>query len=114
MPEVEPHETRRSLGGIAHQMVVIGPNEGDKQIAHQIAEPCRPERQQRFEGRKLWGVQIQDEHSYENCEHPVGERAQPLRGPSSMWHDGLPSREIADCGSDLVTWGQRISTIQST
>src|SRR6516162_5711661 len=86
MREVEPHQTRRGLGGIAHEMVVIGPNEGDKQIAHRIADPCRPERQQRFEGRKLRGMQIQNEHSYENGEHTVGERAQPLRGPSRVWH----------------------------
>src|SRR5215831_9464436 len=75
MREVEPHEMSRGLGGIAHEMVVIGPNEGDKQIAHRIAEPCRPEQQQRFEGRKLRGTQIQNEHSYENGEDPVGERA---------------------------------------
>src|SRR6516162_11774165 len=58
MREVEPHEMSRGLGGIAHEMMVIGPNEGDKQIAHRITEPCWPERQQRFEGRKLRGTQI--------------------------------------------------------
>jgi hypothetical protein len=34
MREVEPHKTRRGLGGVAHEMMVIGPNEGDTQIAH--------------------------------------------------------------------------------
>src|SRR5215471_1852392 len=90
MREVEPHEMSRGLGGIAHEMMVIGPNEGNKQIAHRITEPCRPERQQRFEGRKLRGTQIQNEHSYENGEDPVGERAQPLRRPSRVWHGCRP------------------------
>jgi len=33
MREIEPHEAERVLGGIAHEMVVIGPDDGDEEIA---------------------------------------------------------------------------------
>ena len=46
-------------------------------------------------------MQIQNEHSYENGEHTVGERAQPLRGPSRMAR--LSSfQEIADALSNFA------------
>src|SRR5262249_24683137 len=68
-------------------MVVIGPHYGDEEVAQRVAEPGRPERQKRAEGRKLRGPQFQHQHSYENGEHPVRERGQPLRSPPRIWHD---------------------------
>ena len=82
MRKIEPHQPRRGLGGIAHQVVVIGPDDGDEQIAYSVAEPGRPERQKRLEGRDLRRPQFQNEHGYQNGEHTVGERAQPLGAPS--------------------------------
>src|SRR5215831_8113411 len=60
MREIEPHKIWRRLGGIAHEMVVIGPHYGDEEVAHRVAQCHRPERHQSFEGRKLRGAQIQD------------------------------------------------------
>lgn len=37
MREVKPHQTISRLGGIAHEMMVICPDDGDKQIAHCVA-----------------------------------------------------------------------------
>src|SRR5262249_60592575 len=46
MREIEPHKIWRRLGGIAHEMVVIGPHYGDKEVANRVAQPHRPERHQ--------------------------------------------------------------------
>src|SRR6516164_6892816 len=89
MREIKPHEIWRRLGGIAHEVVMIGPHDGDEQIAHRVAQPHRPERHQCSKGRKLRGAQIQDEHGYENGEHSVGERVQALWSPTGVRH-GCP------------------------
>jgi hypothetical protein len=80
MHEIEPHQARRRLGGIAHGVVVIGPDNGE--AAHGVAQPGGSERQQGLEGRKLRWSQLQDEHGYEDSEHAVGECAQSFRGGS--------------------------------
>src|SRR6516165_4047775 len=67
-------------------MVVIGPHYRDEEVAHRVAEPSRPERQKRAEGREFRGPQFQHQHSYENGEHPVRESVQPLRSPPRIWH----------------------------
>ena len=50
MREIEPQQTRGRLGGVAHEVMVVGPYDGDEKVAHGVAEPCGPERQQRLEG----------------------------------------------------------------
>src|SRR6516165_3126219 len=67
-------------------MVVIGPHYRDEEVAHRVAEPSRPERQKRAEGREFRGPQFQHQHSYENGEHPVRESVQPLWSPPRIWH----------------------------
>jgi hypothetical protein len=56
---IRPHKARGGLGGIVHEMVLIGPNDGDEKVAHRIAEPRWPEREKRLEGRNLRGPQFQ-------------------------------------------------------
>src|SRR5437660_12193212 len=67
---------------MAHQIVVIGPDNGDEQITHCVTEPRRPEREERVKGGKLRWPQVQNQHGYKNSEYAVGERAQSLRGRS--------------------------------
>src|ERR1700730_2588615 len=90
MAEIDPHETRRGLRGIAHEMVVIGPDDGDEEIAYRVTEPGRPERQQRLEGREFGRAQLEDQYRYQDGKHRVGERAQTLRTPSQVWHGRHP------------------------
>src|SRR5258708_10623340 len=94
MREIKPHETRSGLRGVAHEMVVIGPNDGDEKITDRITEPCRPEGQERFKGGELRRAQLQNQHRYEDSEHAVGERAQTFRGPSHVWHGRPPPSTV--------------------
>ena len=48
MIEIEPQQPMRGLSGVAHQIVMIDPDDGDEEIAHGIAEPCGPEEQERL------------------------------------------------------------------
>src|SRR6266513_1810902 len=80
MREIEPREARGRLRGIAHKIMVIGPNDGDEKVAHCVAEPCGPEQQQSLKGGELWWTQFQNQHCDEDSEHAIGERAQSLRG----------------------------------
>jgi hypothetical protein len=74
------NHNRREVASVAHEIVVIDPNNGDEKIAHCVAEPCGPVRQKRLEGWNLRWRQFQNQHSNKYSEHAVGERAQSLRG----------------------------------
>src|SRR3954453_20854696 len=50
MREIEPQQARGRLSGIAHEIVMISPDDGDKQVANRVAQPCGPKRQERLEG----------------------------------------------------------------
>jgi hypothetical protein len=79
MREIEPQQAWRSLIGVAHQVVVIGPDDGDEEVTHRVAQPRRPESQQRLERGPLGRSQFQHQHGDEHREYAVGERAQSLR-----------------------------------
>ena len=86
MREIEPQQARGRLRGIAHEVMVIDPHNGNEQVAYRVAQPCGPQRQERLEGGLLRWTQIQDQHGDKHGEHAVGERAQSLRG-RSVEHD---------------------------
>ena len=44
--KIDPHQSRGDLSSIAHQIVVIGPYDGDEEVTHCIAEPGGPKQQQ--------------------------------------------------------------------
>ena len=50
MREREPHQARRRRSRVAHEMVVISPDNCDEKVAHGVAQPCRPEQQERLVG----------------------------------------------------------------
>src|SRR5262245_50971988 len=54
--------------------------------AHCEVEACRQERQERLECWNLRWTQFRNQHSDEDSEHAIGERAQSLRG-SPMEHN---------------------------
>src|SRR5262245_57668670 len=68
--------------------MVIGPDDGDEQIAHRVAEPCGPERQQGREGRVLRWTQLQNQDCDEDSEHAVGE--QVTRSGVARWSMVVP------------------------
>ena len=98
MCEVEPQQTGRGLVRIAQEIMVIGPDDGDEQIAHGVAQPCGPEQQKRLEGGKLGRMQIQDQHGDENGKYAVGKRAQSL-GSCFAKHGHDTRRARAAAGS---------------
>jgi len=104
MREVKPYKIWCRLDGIAHEVVMIDPHDGDEEPAHRIAQPHRPERHKCPKGRNLRGPQIQDEQRYENGEHPVGERA--LERDAFRWNR---YRALALCLS-MIFSENRVST----
>ena len=85
---------------------MICPHDGDEEVAHRIAQPHRPERHQCSKGRNLRGAQIQDEHRYENGEHPVGERGQPLSRSFRLWHEYQPNVPIQVATARPISSGE--------
>src|SRR5271156_4651503 len=85
MRKVEPQEARGCLNGVAHKVMVIGPDDSDEKIAYRVAQPCRPERQESLEGRELGRTQFQHQHRDEDGEHTIRKGTHSLRG-GSMEH----------------------------
>src|SRR5262245_12750816 len=90
MREIKPHEAGRGLCGVAHQMMVISPNDSNEKIADSVTEPSWPQRQERREGRSFRRTQIQNEDSDKDGENSVGECIQPFWSSSGMWHGCFP------------------------
>lgn len=59
MREIELQQARGRLRGITHQIMVIGPHDGDEQVAYCIAQLRGPEQQKGLESRKLRRSQFQ-------------------------------------------------------
>src|SRR5262245_45595021 len=99
MREIEPQQARARLGRIAHEVVMVHPNNGDEQIADRIAEPARPECQQRLEGRMLRRPQLQNQYRNEDGEDAVRKCVETLwrRLTEHRHSNALSSRTLELC-----------------
>jgi hypothetical protein len=71
MCEIDPEQARVRLRGVAHEIMVIGPDNGNKQIAHGVAEPRGPKQQERLESGRLRGTQFQNQDGDEDSEYAI-------------------------------------------
>ena len=69
--------------------MVIGPDDGDEEIADRVAQPGRLERHQRREGRSFGRPQFQHEYGDQDGEYAIGEEAQSFGGRSAQ-HGRFP------------------------
>ena len=60
---------------MAHEIMVIDPNNRDEKVTYRVAQPGGPECKERLEGWNLGRAQFQNQHCYKNREHAIGERA---------------------------------------
>src|SRR3954451_7367462 len=64
--------------------MVIGPDDGDEEIADRVAQPGRPERHQRREVRTFGRPQFQHEHGNQDGENAIGEEDRSFGGGSAQ------------------------------
>jgi hypothetical protein len=74
----------RCVARKSQKMVMVHPDDGDKEIAHRIAYHRRPERQKCRKGRLRRRLEFQHHNCDDYSEDAVRERSQPFRRRSSM------------------------------
>src|SRR5437762_2198882 len=92
--EVEPQQARRRLRRIAHQVMVVGPHDGDEEVAHGVTQPRGPEAQERPEGGNGRRAQLQDQHG--RSEEHTSELQSPMYLVSRLLLDSTMLRSEID------------------
>jgi hypothetical protein len=96
MREIELQQTRRRLSSVAQEIMVIGPDNRYEQVAHRVAEPCRPEQQKCLKDRvcdrrqvaRAGGRRVERTHQGRSTPRFGRDRGSALAGPSQC-----PGRE---------------------
>jgi hypothetical protein len=88
--EVEPDEPESHLRRLAHQVMVIRPNDRDDKVADGIADPGWPFRQECAIPCCFRWPKVQDEYCDEDGEHAVAKRDQALWIRAYPKHARLP------------------------
>src|SRR5262245_32945721 len=96
MREIEPQQTRVRLRRVAHEIVVIAPNNGDEKIAHRVAQPCGPKRQECLERGNLRWTQSKTSTVIRTANTP-SENALNRSGVA-LWSTILPFRVHCEIG----------------
>lgn len=78
MGKVPPYESRRGFVGKKQEMVMIDPDNGNKQIAHGTTQRRGPKRKKRGERRLRRRFQVENHNGDNHREDAIRESYQPF------------------------------------
>jgi len=79
VPEISPNQARRCNPRVLKYVMVIHPDDGNKQVAHRVTNRGGPQCSKRGPRVLVRRSQFQNHHSDDHPEHRIREELQPLR-----------------------------------
>lgn len=84
--EVDPDQSQCWRTCEPKQVMVVHPNDGNEEIAHNIADDRRPKRHDGGECRLVGWLELQHHDGHDHSEYRIGERGQPVSGYFFLVH----------------------------